>query len=122
MPPLPATIEAEKAIESFFVKSEKRLVKIIPSELLYIEGMRNYVCLYTETGKIILHCTLAGIEEDLKHLIYICRVHKSFFINLNKINYIEQHIIVLNNKKSIPVGLSYRDMVYEKLQIMKMNK
>ncbi|MGC4129971.1 MAG: response regulator transcription factor [Bergeyella sp.] len=117
-----STILPEKSDESFFVKSEKRLVKIIPSELLYIEGMRNYICLYTETDKIILHGTLTAIEEDLKHLDYICRVHKSFFINIKKINYIEQHIVILNHKKSIPLGLSYRDKIYEKLQIMGMNK
>lgn len=108
----------EKNSNSFYVKSDKRLVKINPEELVYIEGMRNYICLYTETNKIVVHGTLASVEENLKHLDYICRVHKSFFINLNKINYLEQHIILLTNKKSIPVGLSYREEVYEKLKIM----
>ena len=85
---------------------------------VYIEGMRNYICLYTETDKVVVHGTLITIEESLKHLNYICRVHKSFFINLNKINYVEQHMIILNNKKNIPIGLSYRDHVYEKIRIM----
>jgi DNA-binding LytR/AlgR family response regulator len=102
----------------FYVKSDKRLVKIDPAELIYIEGMRNYICLYTEIEKIVVHGTLITIEETLKHLNHICRVHKSFFINLNKINYVEQHMIVLTNKKSIPIGLSYRDQVYEKIRIM----
>lgn len=103
---------------SFYVKSDKRLIKIDPAELIYIEGMRNYICLYTEIEKIVVHGTLLTIEENLKHLNYICRVHKSFFINLNKINYVEQHMIVLTNKKSIPIGLSYRNQVYEKIRIM----
>lgn len=102
----------------FYVKSDKRLIKINPAELIYIEGMRNYICLYTETDKVVVHGTLITIEESLKHLNYICRVHKSFFINLNKINYVEQHMIILNNKKNIPIGLSYRDHVYEKIRIM----
>jgi DNA-binding LytR/AlgR family response regulator len=112
------SIIIEKNNDSFYVKSDKRLVKINPEELVYIEGMRNYICLHTETDKILVHGTLASLEENLKHLDYICRVHKSFFINLNKINYLEQHVILLSNKKSIPVGLSYRDLVYEKLKIM----
>lgn len=66
----------------------------------------------------MMHGTLASIEENLKHPDYICRVHKSFFINVNKINYVEQHFIVSVNKKRIPVGLSYRDHFYEKLKIM----
>lgn len=102
----------------FYVKSDKRLIKIDPSELIFIEGMRNYICLYTETDKIIVHGTLLTIEENLKHLHYICRVHKSFFINLNKINYVEQHMIVLTNKKNIPIGSRYRDQVYDKIRIM----
>lgn len=103
---------------SFYVKSDKRLVKINPAELIYIEGMRNYICLCKETEKIVVHGTLLTIEENLKHLDYIGRVHKSYFINFNKIHYVEQHIIVLTNKKSIPIGLSYREQTYEKIKIM----
>lgn len=113
-----SSVSNDKENESFYVKSEKRLVKINPSELIYIEGMRNYICLYTETNNVIVHGTLTTIEENLKHLNYICRVHKSFFINLNKINYVEQHVVSLTNKKNIPVGLSYRDLLYKKLQIL----
>jgi DNA-binding LytR/AlgR family response regulator len=112
------SIIIEKNDDNFYVKSDKRLVKINPEELVYIEGMRNYIYLHTETDKILVHGTLASVEENLKHLDYICRVHKSFFINLNKINYLEQHVILLSKKKIIPVGLSYRDLVYEKLKIM----
>jgi DNA-binding LytR/AlgR family response regulator len=102
----------------FYVKSDKRLVKIDPTELIFIEGMGNYVCLHTETNKIMLHSTLSAIEENLNHLNYICRVHKSFFINLNKIKHVEQHIIILNNNKNVPIGLSYRNNIYDKLKII----
>lgn len=102
----------------FYVKSDKRLIKIDPTELIYIEGMRNYICIYTEKEKIVVHSTLLTIEENLKHLSYICRVHKSFFINLNKISYVEQQMIVLTTKKTIPIGLSYRDQVYEKIKVL----
>jgi DNA-binding LytR/AlgR family response regulator len=114
----PSLINTEKNDDSFYVKSDKRLVKINPGELFYIEGMRNYICLYTETEKVIVHGTLASVEENLKNLNYICRVHKSFFINVNKIDYVEQHLVILVNKKSIPIGLSYREQFYEKLKIM----
>lgn len=109
---------SEKVDDSFYVKSDKRLIKVNPAELIYIEGMRNYINLHTENGMIMIHATLASFEENLKHLNHICRVHKSFFINLNKINYLEQHVIILTNKKSIPVGLSYRELFYDKLKIM----
>lgn len=82
----------EQKDDIFYVKSDKRLVKIDPKELMFIEGMGNYVGLHTEAEKIILHSTLSAIEENLNHLDYICRVHKSFFINLNKIKHLEQHV------------------------------
>jgi len=113
---------AEKAEESFYVKSDKRLVKINPAELVYIEGMRNYICLFTETEKVMVHGTLSAIEDSLKHLPYICRVHKSFFVNLHQIKYLEQHVIMLHTKKSIPIGQSYREQVYEKLRIIQAAK
>lgn len=114
----PFSITVEENQNGFYVKSDKRLVKIEPKEIVYIEGMGNYVCLYTEADKVMIHGTLSSIEENLKHLNYICRVHKSFFVNLNKISYLEQHVISLTNKKNIPIGLSYREQVYEKLKIM----
>lgn len=108
--------------EAFYVKSEKRLVKINPIELICIEGMRNYVALFTESEKIIVHGTLNVLEENLAQFNFICRVHKSFFINLNRINYIEQNTAFLSNGKAIPIGLNYRNSVYEKLSILKPNK
>lgn len=116
--PTTALPTANSSSNFFYVKSDKRLIKINPAELIYIEGMRNYICLFTETEKIVVHGTLLTIEENLKHLDYICRVHKSYFINLNKIHYVEQQMILLTNKKSIPIGLSYRDQLYEKINIM----
>lgn len=113
-----ASITAEKENDSFYVKSDKRLIKVNPAELIYIEGMGNYINLHTEAGTIMIHATLTSFEENLKHLNYICRVHKSFFINLNKVNYLEQHVIILSNKKSIPIGLSYREQFYAQLKIL----
>lgn len=110
--------QTEQKDNVFYVKSDKRLVKIDPTELIFIEGMGNYVCLHTETNKIMLHSTLSAMEENLNHLNYICRVHKSFFINLNKIKHVEQHVIILNNNKNVPIGLSYRNNIYDKLKII----
>lgn len=102
----------------FYVKSDKKLVKIDPDQIVYIEGMRNYICLYLETEKVIVHGTLTGIEESLSHISQIVRVHKSFFINLHKVKYVEQHIITLTNAKNIPIGLNYREQVYDKLKVI----
>ena len=103
---------------SFYVKSEKRLVKINFDELVFIEGMRNYVCIHTLTEKITVHQTLTNFETSFKDYQKIVRVHKSFFVNLNHVQFIEQHIMKLTKGANIPIGLQYRDLVYEKLTII----
>ncbi|WP_300662404.1 response regulator [Fluviicola sp.] len=114
----PVQAAGENRNAPFYVKSDKKLVKIDPDQIVYIEGMRNYICLYLEAEKVIVHGTLTGIEESLNHMAHIVRVHKSFFINLHKVKYVEQHIITLANTKNIPIGLNYREQVYEKLKVI----
>lgn len=53
---------------------------------------------------------------DTQYYKVICLVASS--ICICKINYVEHHMIILTNKKNIPIGLSYRDQVYEKIRIM----
>lgn len=114
----PVRLANEEGNNSFYVKSEKRLVKIDPDRILYIEGMRNYICIGLETEKVIVHGTLTAIEEQLRSINCIARVHKSFFVNFNKVKYVEQHVMTLANTKNIPIGLQYRVKVYEKLKVM----
>lgn len=111
-------IDREKIDNNFYVKSDKRLIKINPEEIMYVEGMGNYINVHTDNGTTMIHATLTSFEENVKHLKNISRVHKSFLVNLKKISYLEQHVIILNNKKSIPVGQSYRGTFYDQLNIM----
>jgi len=103
---------------SFYVKSDKKLVNIPFDQLLYIEGMRNYACIHTFQNKIMVHQTLSNFDASFKNYSKIVRVHKSFFVNLSHVQYIEQHVIKLNNGATLPIGLQYRDLVYEKLNIL----
>jgi len=114
----PAQPAHENRNNSFYVKSDKKLVKIDPDQIVYIEGMRNYICIGLETEKVIVHGTLTAIEEQLRPMDSIIRVHKSFFVNLNKMKYVEQHVMTLANTKNIPIGLQYRAQVYEKLKVL----
>jgi len=113
-----ATANTTAEATSFYVKSDKKLVNVHFDQLLYIEGMRNYACLHTLQNKIMVHQTLTHFDVHFKDYPQIIRVHKSFFVNLNHVQFIEQHVIKLNNGTTIPIGLQYRDLVYEKLNIL----
>lgn len=102
----------------FYVKSDKKLVKIDPAQLLYAEGLRNYISLVTIQGeKTIVHSTLTAMEERFAGAPDMCRVHKSFLVNLLQVKYLENHVLTLTGGQEIPIGLHYREAVLGRLNI-----
>ncbi len=90
-----------------FVKSDSKLVRIPYTDLNFVEALADYVIFNTVKGKFIVHSTMKGIEKRLPSSIF-SRVHRSFIINRNKINHIEDFNISLLDKQ-IPVGASYKE-------------
>lgn len=76
--------------ESIFVNVDYGLVKIKLSELMYVEGLKDYVKIYTENSNraILTKSTMKGIEEKLPARMFM-RVHRSYIINLKKIDKIK---------------------------------
>jgi two-component system, LytTR family, response regulator len=97
----------EKQLDFIFVKTENRLEKIMISDILYIEGMRDYLRIHTSTKKIM---TLQSFNE-LEQLIpahLVCRVHKSYMVAVNKIESIERSRIKIADQ-IIPVSETYKE-------------
>jgi len=99
-----------------FVKSDSRFVRIPFDELLFVEALADYVIFNTNKGKFIVHHTMKGIEKRLP-VSSFSRVHRSYIINRNKINHIEDFNISLGNKM-IPVGASYKESFMEKVNLL----
>ncbi len=96
--------------EFIFVKTENRLEKIMIDEILYIEGMRDYLKIHTTTKKIM---TLQGFSEFEKLIPsnLVCRVHKSYMVSLNKIESIERSRIKIADQL-IPISDTYKEVFY----------
>jgi two-component system, LytTR family, response regulator len=89
-----------------FVKTEYRLEKIMLDEILFIEGMRDYRCIYTLHKRIMTLQTFGELERDIpSHLI--CRVHKSYMVAIDKIESIEKEVIKIG-EKYVPVSETYK--------------
>jgi len=99
--------------EYIFVKCEGKLERVILDELISVEAMANYVILHTSKGKLIVYLTIKGILESLPPDRFI-QVHKSYIININKVNSINGNTINLGNVQA-PIGQSYSDGVMDKL-------
>ena len=100
-----AVTEPEKA-EYTFVKSGNKTVKIYFNKILYIEGMRDYLQIHTEDSKIMTLLNFKTLHELLDPQKFI-RVHKSYVIAIDKIDYIENNAIKIKNK-IIPVSSTYK--------------
>lgn len=98
--------EAQPDKKFIFVKTEYRLEKIMLDEILFIEGMRDYRCIYTLHKRIMTLQTFGELERDIpSHLI--CRVHKSYMVAIDKIESIEKEVIKIG-EKYVPVSETYK--------------
>ena len=89
-----------------FVKDGTKLVKINLSDILYIEGLKDYVCIYTPQKKIISLQTMKSLEASLPSDRFV-RVHNSFIIAFSAIEEIEKDRLVIN-KSTIPISDTYK--------------
>jgi DNA-binding LytR/AlgR family response regulator len=103
--PAPLQVESQAlAANHFFVNVEYSLVKILVDEITHIEGMKDYVKIFVTSAKrpILTKSTLKGIEEKLPVKRFL-RVHKSFIINVDKLQSIRNHQITIGDHE-IPVS------------------
>ncbi|MCC8187468.1 MAG: LytTR family DNA-binding domain-containing protein [Bacteroides sp.] len=103
-------IEAPEA-DYFFVKSERRFFKVIFSDILFIEGLKDYVILQLKDQKIITKMNLKNIHELLPRRQFM-RVNKSYIVNTDQIDSFDNNDIFIGNHE-IGIGNSYRDAFFE---------
>ncbi|MDR3711922.1 MAG: LytTR family DNA-binding domain-containing protein [Puia sp.] len=101
------------AADYFFIKCGSKYEKIQFDDILYVEGMQNYVTIYTRKGKFITLLYLKNLEENLDAQSFI-RVHKSYIVSINKIESIEGNEIFMQNHR-IPISRNYREQVIEQV-------
>lgn len=100
--------EPSKSPEHIIVKSEYKLVQIAIKDILYIEGLKDYVKIYTEGAEksIMTLISMKALEHSLPSSRFM-RVHRSYIVNLSKIRIIERNRIVFG-KVAIPISESYK--------------
>jgi DNA-binding LytR/AlgR family response regulator len=104
---LPAPIIRPQVHNFIFVKTEHKIQKIYLDDILYIEGLKDYISIFSKTERIITLQNMKKMEEALPAGRFI-RVHKSYIVALDKIDSIERSRIQIADK-IIPVGDTYRE-------------
>lgn len=95
------------------LRSDKKLYKVLLSEILYIEATGDYLKIFYGDKHLVVHGTINGFLEKFPGGEFL-RVHKSFVISVNQINYIEGNQIRIGSV-FIPIGRSYKDDVERRL-------
>jgi DNA-binding LytR/AlgR family response regulator len=102
----------------FFVKTETRMERIENCDVLYVEGMGDYWRIVTKNRRIMTLMNARKLEEVLREPQF-CRVHKSFFIALDKIESIERNRIKISDQY-IPVSETYHKAFFDLVERKKL--
>lgn len=111
-------IENKDSIDSIFVKSKSRLVKIKTIDIYFIEALKDYVVINTADSRFTIHSTMKDIMSKISNDHFI-RVHRSFIVRVDKIASIEYPNLYLEkDKKTIPIGGSFKQDLIDKLNLV----
>lgn len=94
-----------------FVKTEHKIQKVYLNDILFIEGLKDYISIFTPAERIITLQNMKKMEDALPERNFI-RVHKSYIVSINKIDSIERSRIFIGDK-IIPVGDTYREEFFK---------
>ncbi|MCB9307802.1 MAG: response regulator transcription factor [Lewinellaceae bacterium] len=97
--------------EFFFVKADKKLVKVNFDDIIYIEGLKDYVIIRLLHGRVITLQTMKSLEDRLPQGQFK-RIHRSYIVAMDKITAIEGNMVEVQEKdkpKLLPIGKNYRD-------------
>lgn len=105
----------------FFVKADKKLIKVNYDDIVYIEGLKDYVIIRMENSRVITLQTMKSLEAKLPAGQFK-RIHRSYIVGVSKINAIVGNMVEITEKgqtKHLPIGKNYRE---ELLTIINKNK
>ena len=96
-----------------FVKVDNKLVRVDFDDVRYVEALGDYVHIVTGQHKLIVYSTMKAVEEKFPANRFV-RAHRSFIVNLNRIQALEDNSIIIDGKY-IPVGQTYLRDVLQRL-------
>lgn len=113
--------DIESKEDFIFVKADKKLIKINYDDILYIEGLKDYVIIRMKEGRVITLQTMKSLEAKLPSNLFR-RIHRSYIVSTGKIKALMGNMVELieNGKtKHIPIGKNYKD---DLLQVVNENR
>jgi DNA-binding LytR/AlgR family response regulator len=102
--------ESDEVVDALVVKEKEGLLRIPLSEILYIEGSRDYMKVVTPGRRYLVHLTMKKLEEMLPPGKFI-RTHKSYIVSVSKIKIVKTAELVLADQQVVPISGHYKEGV-----------
>lgn len=107
-------VDIVKDDKFIFVKSDKNMVKILLEDILWIEGLKNYVKILTSSRSVIVYNSMGNMEQSLPHGLFL-RIHRSYIVPLQKIEEFNMSSVRIDSNW-LSIGVNYRKMVHKQLE------
>jgi DNA-binding LytR/AlgR family response regulator len=101
--------------DDIFIKVDKKYIRLSIAEISYLENLSDYVKIFTKDKVYVVHSTLKSLDERLGTNFF--RVHRSYLVNLSKIQDVDENNLIVENKV-IPISRRVRAEFLEKLNIL----
>ena len=113
---LEAAVKPAQNNDFVFFKSDYKIIKIRTADILYIESMSEYLKIFLQDEQMprVVLMSFAKLLEKLPQDLFI-RIHRSYVINLSKVEEVSGGMVLLENGKSLPIGESYRAALLNRL-------
>ena len=102
-------------LDYLFVRADYQDVKILYKDILYVEGLKDYVKIVTSMKRIVTLTNIKGMLEKLPRDKFI-RVHKSYIVAKEKVNMVKGNVLKIGDKE-IPIGLTFKDNFKKALKL-----
>ncbi len=112
----PVIVAADESNNFMFVRAEYENVKINYADILFVEGLKDYVKIYTTDGKYVLTLmSLIKLETSLSHKGF-SRIHRSYIVNLAHIKSIQKNKVLIVDRR-LPISESYKTAFFSKINL-----
>jgi two-component system, LytTR family, response regulator len=116
VPSLIPVVTTEESNNFMFVRAEYENIKINYADILFVEGLKDYVKIYTTDGKYVLTLmSLIKLENTLS-LKGFARIHRSYIINLTHIKSIQKNKVLIIDRR-LPISESYKTTFFSKINL-----
>ena len=102
--------------DRIFIRNKDKMIKIMVTDILYIEADRNYSRIFTKEKEYLLSATLKTIEEKISDNLFV-RVHRSYVINIAQVDEVAESFVIISNK-SIPMSGGLKENLLQKIQTL----